>query len=73
MWEPPCEMSKIFHKRLAERPDFKGEFRVILIAKFEEAVYVLHAFQKKTQKIPKKDLDIAKARYEHVVKERKRV
>lgn len=49
----------------------EGEFRVILIAKFEEAVYVLHAFQKKTQKIPKKDLDIAKARYEHVVKERK--
>ena len=28
-----------------------GEFRVIYVAKFEEAVYILHAFQKKTQKI----------------------
>ena len=40
-----------------------GEFRVIYVAKFAEAVYVLHAFGKKSQKTPKADLDLAKQRY----------
>ena len=40
-----------------------GEFRVIYVAKFAEAVYVLHAFGKKSQKTPKADLDLAKRRY----------
>jgi len=38
----------------------EGEFRVIYIAKFEEAVYVLHAFSRKTQKTRKEDLAAAK-------------
>jgi len=44
---------------------------VIYIAKYEEAIYVLHAFQKKTQKTPKKDIDIAKARFRELERERK--
>ena len=40
-----------------------GEFRVIYVAKFAEAVYVLHAFGKKSQKTPKADLDLVKRRY----------
>ena len=40
-----------------------GEFRVIYVAKFAEAVYVLHAFGKKSQKTPKADLDLSKRRY----------
>ena len=40
-----------------------GEWRVIYVAKFAEAVYVLHAFGKKSQKTPKADLDLAKRRY----------
>ncbi len=40
-----------------------GEFRVIYVAKFAEAVYVLHAFGKKSLKTPKADLDLAKRRY----------
>ena len=39
-----------------------GEFRVIYITKLHETVYVLHAFQKKTQKTPRKDIELAKAR-----------
>ena len=39
----------------------EGEYRVIYIAKFENAVYVLHAFQKKTQKTLKQDIDAAKS------------
>ena len=38
-----------------------GEWRVIYVAKFESAVYVLHAFRKKTQKTRKEDIDLAAA------------
>ena len=51
--------------------DAKGIFRVMYVAKFEEAVYVLHCFQKKTQTTSKQDKDIATARYRAVVSERK--
>ena len=40
-----------------------GAYRVIYVARFEDAVYVLHAFQKKTQKTARSDLDLAKQRY----------
>ena len=39
-----------------------GWFRVIYIAKFEEAVYVLHSFQKKTNTTLKREKDLAKSR-----------
>ncbi len=48
-----------------------GEFRVIYVAKYIEAVYVLHAFQKKTQKTPKKDIDLAKSRLKQLQHERR--
>jgi len=40
-----------------------GAFRVIYVAKFEEAIYVLHAFQKKTPKTAKTDIELARKRY----------
>lgn len=40
-----------------------GAWRTIYVAKFAQAVYVLHAFQKKTQKTTKSDLDLAARRY----------
>ena len=40
-----------------------GAYRVIYVARRVEAVYVLHAFQKKTQATQKKDLEIARLRY----------
>ena len=51
--------------------DAKGIFRVMYVAKFEEAVYVLHCFQKKTQATSKQDKDIAAARYRAVVSARR--
>ena len=42
--------------------DANGAFRLLYIASFADAVYVLHAFQKKTQKTAKRDLDIAASR-----------
>jgi len=43
-----------------------GEWRVIYVAKFAEAVYVLHAFQKKTQQTRKEDIVLATARYKQL-------
>ena len=40
-----------------------GEWRVLYVTRLEDAVYVLHAFQKKTQKTPKADLELARKRY----------
>lgn len=42
--------------------DDTGAFRVVYTATRPEAVYVLHAFQKKTQQTAKRDLDLARAR-----------
>ncbi|HID1023456.1 TPA: type II toxin-antitoxin system RelE/ParE family toxin [Klebsiella michiganensis] len=52
--------------------DATGAFRVIYVAKFADAVYVLHCFQKKTQKTSKADLDLAAKRYSDLVKELER-
>ena len=49
--------------------DSSGAFRIIYVAKFADAVYVLHCFQKKTQKTRKLDLDLAGKRYSELVKE----
>ena len=51
--------------------DITGIFRVMYVAKFKEAIYVLHCFQKKTQATSKHDKDIAEARYSAVVNARK--
>lgn len=47
------------------------EHRVFYVAKFPEAVYVLHAFEKKTQKTPKREIDLARARLAAVLAKRK--
>jgi phage-related protein len=43
-----------------------GEWRVIYVAKFDNAVYVLHAFHKKTQKTRKEDVKLAARRYRQI-------
>lgn len=45
----------------------ENEYRVLYVAKFEEAIYVLHTFVKKTQQTAKKDIDIAKKHYAEVL------
>jgi phage-related protein len=49
--------------------DAAGTFRVLYVAKFDDAVYVLHCFQKKTQKTSKADLNLAAQRYRDLLKE----
>jgi phage-related protein len=49
--------------------DAAGAYRVIYVAKFADAVYVLHCFKKKTQKTSKTDVDLAEKRYRDLTKE----
>ena len=48
----------------------QGTFRVVYLARLPEAVYVLHAFQKKTQTTAKADIDLAARRYRELMKGR---
>jgi len=43
-----------------------GEWRVIYVGKLRDAVYVLHAFQKKTRKTSWRDIDLARQRYRQI-------
>lgn len=49
--------------------DAAGAFRVVYVARFADAVYVLHCFQKKAEKTSKADIDLAGNRYRDLVKE----
>ncbi len=49
--------------------DEAGAFRVLYVAKFADAVYVLHCFQKKTGKTSKADVELAAKRYRELLKE----
>jgi phage-related protein len=48
-----------------------GAFRVIYIATFAEAIYVLHAFQKQTQRTAKRDLGTALPRLRDLMRSRR--
>jgi len=52
------------------RIQHEGQYRVIYVASFEEKVYVLHAFQKKTPKTSKQDLDAARRAFKEVERQR---
>ena len=47
------------------------EHRVLVVSKFAEAIYVLHAFEKKSQKTPKHDIELARRRYRDLIAGRK--
>jgi phage-related protein len=44
-----------------------GAYRVIYIARMTDAVHVLHAFQKKTQRTARADIEIARSRFAQLV------
>jgi phage-related protein len=43
--------------------DSHGEFRVVYVAKYADAIYVLHAFQKKSRKTSPVDIALARVRF----------
>jgi phage-related protein len=48
------------------------EHRVLYVARHEEAVYVLHVFEKKGRKTPSWDLQIGRTRYRELIQLRSR-
>lgn len=64
-WKPMTSIGAgVSELRIRDR---QGAFRVIYVAKFAEAVYVLHCFEKKSQKTSRPDLELAAARYRALV------
>jgi phage-related protein len=51
--------------------DEGGTYRILYVAKFEEAVYVLHVFEKRSERTAKGDIQRAKSRYADLLKWRK--
>lgn len=50
----------------------EGQFRILYIAKFPDAIYVLCAFEKKSQKTPQRELRLAADRLQLILEERRR-
>jgi phage-related protein len=48
-----------------------NEYRIFYVAKFEEAVYVLHCFEKKTQRTRQDDIRLGQVRYGALLERRK--
>jgi len=51
--------------------DESGAYRMFYVAKFEEAVYVLHVFEKRSQNTARADLELGKNRYADLLKWRR--
>lgn len=65
-WKPMKSVGRgVYEIRIR---DDTGAFRVIYIASLPEAVYVLHAFQKKTQTTSKADLELAHSRLKELMR-----
>ncbi|HSU13680.1 type II toxin-antitoxin system RelE/ParE family toxin [Longimicrobium sp.] len=60
-----------YELRIATGASGSVQHRVLYVAKFEEAVYVLHAFEKKARTTPQHDLEIGRARYAEMLRIRR--
>ncbi|HTT85499.1 MAG TPA: type II toxin-antitoxin system RelE/ParE family toxin [Rhizomicrobium sp.] len=68
-WKPMATVGRgVREIRITDRA---GAFRVIYVATFADAVYILHAFQKKPQATPRRDLDLAVERYGELMRRMK--
>jgi len=65
-WKPMPTVGSGVHEIRVR--DERGAYRVFYVAKFEEAVYVLHVFEKRSQKTARADLVLGKNRYAELLK-----
>ena len=66
-WKPMNSIGQgVLEIRIREK---SGAFRVIYVAKFADAIYVLHCFQKKTQKTSPEDIALGSRRYKDLIRE----
>lgn len=66
-WKP---MTSVAPGVMELRVHTRIEHRVFYIAKFTEAIFVIHAFQKTTRKTAKHDIDLAKQRMAELIRQR---
>jgi phage-related protein len=66
-WKP---MSVVGPGVMEIRIRIQGEWRILYVAKTDSAVYVLHAFRKKSRKTSKRDIELAKRRLSETGKPR---
>ncbi len=67
-WKPFDDVGKgVREIRIRDR---SGAYRIMYVAKFDDVIYVLHCFQKKTQATSKQDKEITKMRYRAIVNAR---
>ena len=69
-WKPMTGIGSGVREIRVREPS--GAFRIIYLATYADAVYVLHAFQKKTQTTSQKDIDLATARFNLLLKRKAR-
>ncbi len=66
-WKPMTEIGRgVEEVRLRSS---SGAYRILYLARFEEAVYILHCFIKKSRRTSEHDKRIAKARFQSVMEE----
>ena len=47
-----------------------NEYRILYIAGFEDVLFILHAFVKKTQRTSRRDIELARERFGLIMRER---
>ena len=67
-WKP---MKSVWARVREIKISADGEYRVLYVAQFAECVYVLHAFEKKSQRTPQSALELARRRLRKVQADRK--
>lgn len=68
-WKPmPSVGAGVVEIRIHEQ----GEYRAMYVAKFPEAIYVLHAFVKKTQQTRQPDIEMARRNLAEVLRQRRK-
>jgi phage-related protein len=67
-WKP---MASVGRGVIEVRIHAESEYRLIVIANFDDAVYVLHAFDKKSRKTARHDIALARRRYQNALRDRR--
>ncbi len=68
-WKPMASVGRGVREIRVRTAD--GAFRVIYVASLGDAIYVLHCFQKKSQRTSKEDIALATRRYRQLVEDLK--
>jgi phage-related protein len=71
-WKPMATVGQGVYEIRIKTDLPKEQYRVFYVAKFEDAIYILHAFQKKTQQTAQRDIEAGRRAYQQVLEEQKK-